>query len=126
MEGLFENFFPFSDGLDLGEGLGDDLARELGWGASPVKSVRSNRFATFFCPQVFFSLPTYFCRNMDVDHPMIEFDEGNDLGIDFNFHVGDVPMLEDLAAPFSPAVCQPEVDTHPKQNQKRKVCTGFN
>ena len=44
----FENFFPFSDGLDLGDGLGDDLARELGWGVSPVKSVRSNRLTEFF------------------------------------------------------------------------------
>ncbi|KAF4623751.1 hypothetical protein D9613_001795 [Agrocybe pediades] len=26
----FDNFFPFTDGLDIGEGLGDDLARELG------------------------------------------------------------------------------------------------
>jgi meiotic recombination protein REC8, fungi type len=44
----FENFFPFSDGLDLADGLGDDLARELGWGVSPAKSVQSNRFAVFF------------------------------------------------------------------------------
>lgn len=46
VEAPFEDFFPFFDGLvDLGDGLGDDLARELGWDVSPVKSVRSNRFA---------------------------------------------------------------------------------
>lgn len=51
VEAPFENFFPFFDGLDgldLGDGLGDDLARELGWDVSPVKSVRSNRFAEIF------------------------------------------------------------------------------
>jgi meiotic recombination protein REC8 len=46
VEAPFENFF--FDGLDLGDGLGDDLARELGWDVSPVKSVRSNRFAEIF------------------------------------------------------------------------------
>ena len=48
VEASFEDFFPFLDGLDLGEGLGDDLARELGWDVSPVKSVRSNRFVKIF------------------------------------------------------------------------------
>jgi hypothetical protein len=48
LEASYENFFPFFDGLDLGDGLGDDLARELGWDVSPVKSVRSNRFAGIF------------------------------------------------------------------------------
>ena len=48
VEAPFENFFPFFDGLDLGDGLGDDLAKELGWDVSPVKSVRSNRFAEIF------------------------------------------------------------------------------
>lgn len=43
-DGAFDNFFPFSDGLDVGQGLGDDLARELGWAISPIKSVRSNRY----------------------------------------------------------------------------------
>lgn len=41
----FDNSF-FSDGLDAGDdlgiGFGDDLARELGWGVSPVKSIRAN------------------------------------------------------------------------------------
>jgi len=40
----FDGFF--SDALDNGDGfgleLGDDLARELGWAVSPVKSVRGN------------------------------------------------------------------------------------
>lgn len=45
VEAPFENFFPFSDGLDLGDGLGDDFARELGWDVSPAKSTQSNRFA---------------------------------------------------------------------------------
>lgn len=46
----FDNFFVFSDGLDLGDGpgdglgLGDDLARELGWAASPAKTVHSVRY----------------------------------------------------------------------------------
>ena len=48
VEAPFENFSPFFDGLDLGDGLGDDLARELGWDVSPLKSVRSNRFAEIF------------------------------------------------------------------------------
>ena len=38
----FDDFFPFSDGIDLGEGLGDDLAREIGWAVSPAKSVHTN------------------------------------------------------------------------------------
>ena len=46
VEAPFENFF--FDGLDLGDGLGDDLARELGWDVSPGKSIRSNRFAENF------------------------------------------------------------------------------
>ncbi|KAF5312434.1 hypothetical protein D9619_003276 [Psilocybe cf. subviscida] len=41
-EPLFENSFAFSDGLELGEGIGDELARELGWG-SPVKTPRINK-----------------------------------------------------------------------------------
>ncbi|KAF9568401.1 hypothetical protein CPC08DRAFT_625327 [Agrocybe pediades] len=43
----FDNFFPFTDGLDIGEGLGDDLARELGWNISPQKSVHSQRRINF-------------------------------------------------------------------------------
>lgn len=39
----FDNFFPFSDGIDLGDGLGDDLAREIGWAVSPAKSVQNNQ-----------------------------------------------------------------------------------
>lgn len=121
----FEDFFPFFDGLDLGDGLGDDLARELGWDISPVKSVRSNRFAEIFlivCLHI-----EYFRRNMDVDHPIM-FDEGNSAKMDFNFSVEDVPMLEDLAAPFSPAVGQSDAGIqHLMQTpKKRKVCPSFN
>jgi hypothetical protein len=38
--GLDDNFFGASDGLDVGGGIGDELARELGegWGASPMKN----------------------------------------------------------------------------------------
>lgn len=119
MDAPFENFFPFSDGLDLGDGLGDDLARELGWSLSPVKSVQGNRFAVFICALFLPSLK-YLSRDMDIDHPMIQFEEGNELGIDFNFNVEDVPILEDLAAPFSPAVYQ--ADAGPKETpKKRKV-----
>ena len=39
----FDNFFPFSDGIDLGDGLGDDLAREIGWALSPAKSIQNNQ-----------------------------------------------------------------------------------
>jgi len=44
VDGAFGDFFPFSDGLDVGDGLGlgDDLARELGWAVSPVKSVQAS------------------------------------------------------------------------------------
>ncbi|PPQ76339.1 hypothetical protein CVT26_008967 [Gymnopilus dilepis] len=42
-DATFDNFLPFSDGLDFGDGLGDDLARELGWGLSPAKSARASR-----------------------------------------------------------------------------------
>lgn len=125
VEAPFENFFPFSDGLDLGDGLGDDLARELGWGAiSPVKSVRSNRFAEFFQAPPFFTEMLLLYRNMDVDHHMIDFDDRNELGLDFNFSVEGVPMLEDVAAPFSPAVCQSDAGTQRlnQTSKKRKVC----
>jgi len=128
----FENFFPFSDGLDLGDGLGDDLARELGWGVSPVKSVqsiRSNRFAELvYVPTSVFPSLKSSCSNMDVDHPMIDFDEGNEFEIDFNFSIEDVPMLEDLAAPFSPVACPPDAGTQrPEQTlRERKVCGGYN
>jgi hypothetical protein len=65
---------------------------------------------------------------MDVDHPMIEFDEGNSPKMDFNFPLEDVPMLEDLAAPFSPAVCQYDagIQRSTPTLKKRKVCAGFN
>ena len=65
---------------------------------------------------------------MDVDHPMIEFDEENSPKTDFNFSVEDVPMLEDLAAPFSPAVRQSDagIQRSMQTPKKRKVCTGFN
>jgi hypothetical protein len=64
---------------------------------------------------------------MDVDHPMIEFDEGNSPKMDFNFSVEDVPMLEDLAAPFSPAVGQSDagIQRLMQTPKKRKVCPGF-
>jgi len=37
--GLDDNFFGVPDDLDIGGGIGDELARELGegWGASPMK-----------------------------------------------------------------------------------------
>jgi hypothetical protein len=65
---------------------------------------------------------------MDVDHPVISFNEGNDLGTDFNFCIEDVPMLDDFAVPPSPAVCQPDASTQGSKQtpRKRKVCTGFN
>ena len=63
---------------------------------------------------------------MDVDHPMIEFDEGNSPKIDFNFSLEDVPMLEDLAAPFSPAAYQTDAGIQRSQTpMKRKVCADF-
>lgn len=39
--GLDDNFFGVSDGLDVGGGIGDELARELGegWGASPTREM---------------------------------------------------------------------------------------
>ena len=58
---------------------------------------------------------------------MMDFDQGNDLGIDFNFSLDDVLMLENPAALPSPVACQPDVDMRPKQTpKKRKVCAGFN
>ncbi|EDR15587.1 uncharacterized protein LACBIDRAFT_300643 [Laccaria bicolor S238N-H82] len=35
-----DNFFVLSDGIDIGEGLGDELAKELGWSFSPVKTAQ--------------------------------------------------------------------------------------
>ncbi|KIK07004.1 hypothetical protein K443DRAFT_129571 [Laccaria amethystina LaAM-08-1] len=35
-----DNFFVLSDGIDMGEGLGDELAKELGWSFSPVKTAQ--------------------------------------------------------------------------------------
>ena len=43
MDGGFDFFPLFSDLLDVGDGLGDDLAREIGWNTSPAKSVASHR-----------------------------------------------------------------------------------
>lgn len=65
---------------------------------------------------------------MDVDHPMIEFDEGNSPKMDFNFSLEDVPMLEDLAAPFSPAVYQSDagIQRSTQTLMKQKVCASFN
>ena len=65
---------------------------------------------------------------MDVDYPMIEFDERNSPKMDFNFSLEDVPMLEDLAAPFSPAVCQSDagIQRSTQTLKKRKVYAGFN
>ncbi|KAF8974045.1 hypothetical protein BDZ97DRAFT_1912480 [Flammula alnicola] len=81
-EAAFDNFFPFSDGLDLADGLGDDLARELGWGASPIKSVHSN-------------------RNVNVDQAQSEmnFNNADDLNVDmdFNFNADDLPTALDHA-----------------------------
>lgn len=37
---LNDNFFALSDGIDIGEGLGDELAKELGWSFSPVKTAQ--------------------------------------------------------------------------------------
>ena len=62
---------------------------------------------------------------MDVDHPMIEFDERNSPKMDFSFPVEDVPMFEDLAAPFGPALCQSDAGIErsmPQTPKKRKVC----
>ena len=65
---------------------------------------------------------------MDVDLPMIEFDEGNSPKMDFNFAVEDVPMLEDFAAPFSPAIGQSDagIRSSIQTPKKRKVCASFN
>ncbi|KAF9056147.1 Rec8 like protein-domain-containing protein [Panaeolus papilionaceus] len=43
VDGGFDFFFPLSDGFDLSEGpgIGDDLARELGWNISPAKTACS-------------------------------------------------------------------------------------
>lgn len=64
---------------------------------------------------------------MDVDHPMIEFDEGNSPKMDFNFSVEDIPVLEDLAAPFSPAVGQSDtgIQRLMQTPKKRKVSPSF-
>ncbi|KDR84977.1 hypothetical protein GALMADRAFT_131737 [Galerina marginata CBS 339.88] len=75
----FDNFFPFSDGLGVGDGLGDDLARELGWAVSPVKSVTNN-------------------RAMNVEQRDLQFDneEGFDVDMDFNLNIDDMPMMSDM------------------------------
>uniref|UniRef100_A0A8H7Y7W3 Rad21/Rec8-like protein N-terminal domain-containing protein n=1 Tax=Psilocybe cubensis TaxID=181762 RepID=A0A8H7Y7W3_PSICU len=77
----FDNFFPFSDGLDVGEGLGDDLARELGWATSPIKSVRSNRIM----------------GNAEKEQHGLQFDEGDyNIGaIDFDFNTEDMHIFMD-------------------------------
>jgi hypothetical protein len=65
---------------------------------------------------------------MDVDHPMIEFDERNSPKMDYNFSVEDVPMLEDLAAPFSPAaVCQSDtgIQRLMQTPKKQNVCLAL-
>ena len=38
--GLDDNFFGASDGLDIGGGIGDEIAKELGegWGGSPTRN----------------------------------------------------------------------------------------
>lgn len=43
VDGGFDFFFPLSDGFGLSEGpgIGDDLARELGWNISPAKTACS-------------------------------------------------------------------------------------
>ncbi|KAF9526495.1 Rec8 like protein-domain-containing protein [Crepidotus variabilis] len=81
--GGFDNFF-FSDGIDAGEGLGlgDDLARELGWGFSPMKSVLSE-------------------RNVE-RHSDLNFDDIHDINLDnmdFNFDTGDMPPTMDVGPP---------------------------
>jgi len=43
MDGGFDFLPLFSDLLDVGDGLGDDLAREIGWNTSPAKSAASHR-----------------------------------------------------------------------------------
>lgn len=35
-----DNFFALSDEIDIGQGLGDELAKELGWSFSPVKAAQ--------------------------------------------------------------------------------------
>ena len=98
----------------------------------PLKVSEVTGLQNFFlsaCSNLVFSLTEInLYRNMDVDHPMIEFEVGNSPKMDFNFSLEDVPMLDDLAPPLSPAVYQSDADIqHSTQTpKKRKVCAGFN
>ncbi|CAA7265812.1 unnamed protein product [Cyclocybe aegerita] len=82
----FDNFFPFSDGLEVGDGLGDDLARELGWAVSPVKSVRGSGV------------------DADARKSDFAFDDANYLpDNDFNFNAEVFPMIVDEPVPMTPS-----------------------
>ncbi|KAF8905571.1 Rec8 like protein-domain-containing protein [Gymnopilus junonius] len=72
----FDNFLPFSDGLDFADGLGDDFARELGWGLSPAKSMQGSRTA-----------------EVRYARPQVEIDQAVDLDADF--------FIEDAVAPMN-------------------------
>lgn len=103
----FDNFFPFLDGLDVGEGLGDDLARELGWATSPIKSVCSNRYARIIGVLTIVSdkVTRYrIAANVEKERPPdFQFDNEGDLntgGMDFDFNMGDMGMFMDEPTPI--------------------------
>ncbi|KAJ3513821.1 hypothetical protein NLJ89_g2734 [Agrocybe chaxingu] len=96
----FDNFFPFSDGLEVGDGLGDDLARELGWAVSPIKSARGSGMDAD-------------ARNSD-----FAFDDANYLpDNDFNFNAESIPMVVDEPAPMTPS--------RQHESKAPKVCVNF-
>ncbi|RXW15504.1 hypothetical protein EST38_g10349 [Candolleomyces aberdarensis] len=94
--GFDDNPFALSDGLDLGgDGfmLGDELARELGWG-SPAKS--AGRFGPVSCPR--YGRLTCGCKYRPNAEPLqmdMDFDGGvigDDMGFNFEFNAGgDIP-----------------------------------
>ncbi|KAF9478528.1 hypothetical protein BDN70DRAFT_933321 [Pholiota conissans] len=109
-EGDFDNFFAFSDGLDLVDalGLGDDLARELGWAASPAKTMQSTRKP-----------------NSKADPEMAsdtDFHAGHhaNTDIDFNF---DAENLE-MAAPHEAVIGNDQGFQTPRKQHKSYEVTG--